>query len=41
MKGQIIKISKGEEYIILDEKKINLKTYLLANKLDDLGKGDF
>ena len=35
MKGQIIKISTGEEYLILDEKKINLKTYLLANKLDE------
>ena len=35
MKGQIIKINTGEEYLILDEKKINLKTYLLANKLDE------
>lgn len=35
MKGQIIKINTGEEYLILDERKINLKTYLLANKLDE------
>lgn len=35
MKGQIIKLKTGEEYLILDERKINLKTYLLANKLDE------
>lgn len=34
MKGQIIRISNNDEYLIIDEKTIDLKKYLLANKLD-------